>query len=104
MTAWQSQEVRFASDHPTAAGHFPSAPIIPGVLVLDEAIQLAFPQAKPDEQIVVRAAKFHRAVRPGDAVVVRWQHQLPRAVRFECRLADGEALVASGTLEAVALR
>lgn len=99
---WHAQEVRFASDHPTAAGHFPSAPIIPGVLLLDEAIQLAFPRAGADEEIIVRAAKFLRPVRPGDTIVIRWQVQPPRSIKFECRLIDEEELVASGTLEAVA--
>ena len=95
---WQSKEVRFASDHPTAVGHFPSHPIIPGVLVLDEVIKLAV-RGGADEALVVRAAKFHHPVRPGDAIVVHLEMQLPRIIKFECRLADGDMLVASGTFE-----
>lgn len=94
---WQSREVRFASDHPTAAGHFPSHPIIPGVLVLDEAIRAAL--GGDAEALIVRAAKFHRPVRPGDVVVIRWDTQPPRIIRFECRRADDDTLVASGTFE-----
>ena len=97
---WQSKEVRFASDHPTAAGHFPSHPIIPGVLVLDEAIKLTVGDGA--EELIVRAAKFHRPVRPGDAIVIRWEMQPPRIIRFECRLADDNTLVASGTFETAA--
>jgi 3-hydroxyacyl-[acyl-carrier-protein] dehydratase len=98
---WQSQEVRFASDHPTAPGHFPSRPIIPGVLVLDEAIKLAEKAAGPGEEIVVRAAKFHHPVRPGETIIVRWEAEPARVVKFECRLQDRDILVASGTLAIV---
>lgn len=96
---WQSKEVRFASDHPTAAGHFPSRPIIPGVLLLDEAIKLALADAEAAQAIIVRMAKFHSPVRPGDAVVIRWQTQPQGTIRFECRLAESDILVASGMLE-----
>jgi 3-hydroxymyristoyl/3-hydroxydecanoyl-(acyl carrier protein) dehydratase len=98
---WQSQEVRFASDHPTAPGHFPSRPIIPGVLLLDELIKLTETAIGPDEEIVVRAAKFHHPVRPGETIVVRWMAEPARVVRFECRLRDGNILVASGTVAIV---
>ncbi|HEY1503260.1 MAG TPA: hypothetical protein VGF92_03115 [Stellaceae bacterium] len=93
---WQSQEVRFASDHPTAPGHFPSRPIIPGALVLDEAIKLAEKAATPGEEIVVRAAKFHHPVRPGETIVFRWAAEPASVIKFECRLRDRDILVASG--------
>lgn len=98
---WQSQEVRFASDHPTAPGHFPSRPIIPGVLLLDEAIKLTGKAVGPGEEIVVRAAKFHHPVQPGETVVVRWDGETARIVKFECWLRDRNILVASGTLAIV---
>jgi len=96
---WQSKEVRFARDHPTAAGHFPSRPIIPGVLLLDEAIKHALAAVEGHGDIVVRAAKFHRPVSPGDAILIRWQAPFQGIVKFECRLVADDSLVASGTLE-----
>lgn len=101
---WQSKEIRFASDHPTAPGHFPSRPIIPGVLLLDEAVSLVEGTVGPGEEIVVRAAKFHHPVRPGESLIIRWEQQHPRIIRFECRLADRDILVASGTVEIVVVR
>jgi 3-hydroxymyristoyl/3-hydroxydecanoyl-(acyl carrier protein) dehydratase len=98
---WRSQEVRFASDHPTAPGHFPSHPIIPGVLLLDEAIKLAEGAVGAGEEIVVRAAKFHHPVRPGETIVVRWEAEQRSMVKFECWLGDRNVLVASGTLAIV---
>ena len=98
---WQSQEVRFASDHPTAPGHFPSRPIIPGDLLLDEAIKLAGKTAAAGDEIVVRAAKFHHPVKPGESIVIRWQTEPASVVKFECWLRDRDILVASGTLAIV---
>jgi 3-hydroxyacyl-[acyl-carrier-protein] dehydratase len=102
---WRSKEVRFPANHPTAAGHFPGRPIIPGVLMLDEAIKVAFEAAEASKRaIVVRAAKFHSPIQPGDAVVIRWKGEAHNTIRFECRLVDGDTLVASGTLETEAAR
>ena len=95
---WQVHEVRFAIDHPTASGHFPSRPIIPGVLLLDEAIKLSEKAVGPGEEIVIRAAKLHYPVRPGETVVIRWKAESARTVKFECWLPDRNILVASGTL------
>lgn len=95
---WQSQEVRFARDHPTAPGHFPARPIIPGVLLLDEAIKLAEKAVGTGGELVVRAAKFLHPVAPGEIVVIRWEAEPASMVKFECRLRDRDILVASGTL------
>lgn len=95
---WQSRLVRFASDHPTAPGHFPSRPIIPGVLLLDEAIKAAIEETGPSEEIVVRAAKFHHPVQPGESIFVRWS-RTAHLIKFECRLADRDILVLSGSFE-----
>jgi len=95
---WQSQEVRFASDHPTAPGHFPSRPLIPGALLLDEAIKLTEKTVRAGDEVVVRTAKFHHPVRPGQTIVLRWETDPASLVKFECRLRDGDILVASGTL------
>lgn len=96
---WQSVEVCFANDHPTAAGHFPSNPIIPGALLLDEVVKAVARAAYSDGEIVIRVAKFFRPVRPGESVHVRWQPVAAGAVKFECRLTSGDSVAAAGTLE-----
>ncbi len=95
---WQLSEVRFASDHPTAAGHFPSNPIIPGALLLDEVVQAVAGLAADNGEIVIRAAKFFKPVRPGETVLVRWQRRTDGEIIFECRLAPDDYLAASGTI------
>jgi 3-hydroxyacyl-[acyl-carrier-protein] dehydratase len=95
---WRSSALRFAGDHPTAAGHFPSDPIIPGALLLDEIVARILGSSLPDRNIMIRSAKFLRPVRPGEALHLRWQAALDGAIRFECRLAGGDDIAVSGTL------
>lgn len=95
---WRSTELRFASDHPTAAGHFPSDPIIPGALLLDEIVATILEGSVPDRKIVIQSAKFLRQVHPGDTLLLRWQAALDGAIRFECRLAGGDDIAVSGAL------
>ena len=91
-----SLEVHFPVDHPTAAGHFPGNPIIPGAVLLGEVLQAV---AGADARFVIRSAKFLHPVRPGDAVVIRWEAAATGGTKFECRLLAGERLALVGTVE-----
>jgi 3-hydroxymyristoyl/3-hydroxydecanoyl-(acyl carrier protein) dehydratase len=92
--------MRFSPDHPTAAGHFPGNPIIPGALLLDEVLlAIAEGEGRTVGACVIRAAKFLQPVRPGDRIVVRWDGQPAGEMRFECLLLDPERLALSGTVQ-----
>jgi 3-hydroxymyristoyl/3-hydroxydecanoyl-(acyl carrier protein) dehydratase len=92
--------MRFSADHPTATGHFPGNPIIPGALLLDEVLlAIAEGEDRTLGTYVVRAAKFLQPVRPGDRVLVRWEAQPAGETRFECLLLDPERLALSGTVQ-----
>jgi 3-hydroxymyristoyl/3-hydroxydecanoyl-(acyl carrier protein) dehydratase len=91
-------EVSFSADHPTGAGHFPGNPIIPGAVLLDEVLRA---MGVSEQAVLVRSMKFFRPLRPGEGVRVAWE-AAGAAVRFECRLAGGDALVASGLVERAA--
>jgi 3-hydroxymyristoyl/3-hydroxydecanoyl-(acyl carrier protein) dehydratase len=95
---WHSLEVRFAADHPTAAGHFPGNPIIPGAVLLDEVLQ-AVASAGGGDWTAIRSAKFLQPVRPGEAVLIRWEPGSDGQARFECRLLDPERLALTGTVQ-----
>jgi len=61
---------RAPSDHPALAGHFPGRPIMPGVVLLDQAI--LFAERLLGYQVAawqVGAAKFFSAVAPGELLV-----------------------------------
>jgi len=89
-SAW----LRVPSDHPALAGHFPGNPIVPGALLLDEALH-AIDVTAASWQIA--NLKFHRIVQPGETLRLDCSAHPGGALRIELR-AD-ETLVMSGLLE-----
>lgn len=96
---WEAGEIIFASDHPTASGHFPGNPIIPGALLLDEVVKIIATPAGDTREIVFRSAKFLQPVRPGETITVQWQSLENGEIKFECRLPDGRGLAVVGVIE-----
>lgn len=93
MSTWQEQDLLIPADHPSAAGHFPGTPIIPGALLLD-AVVAAIGQTN----ITINNTKFLLPIRHGTPLHLRWQGEGAK-YRFECRTGD-DALVMTGTLVA----
>ena len=85
-------------DHPSAAGHFPGNPIVPGALLLSEVIH-AWEKiiAASLESTTVKVAKFLSPTRPGDSVTIHFDTITPGQVKFQCSVA--EILVLSGTFD-----
>ena len=85
------------AQHPAFAGHFPGAPLLPGVVLLDEMLQSVQADAGPGEAWSISTAKFLRPVRPGETLTLEHEPPLANgAVRFTIRSAGRP--VASGTL------
>lgn len=64
-------EIDFAADHPAARGHFPGNPIIPGAVLLSEAVRAVSSATNLDlSRCSVSAAKFPSPSRPGDRVAI----------------------------------
>jgi 3-hydroxymyristoyl/3-hydroxydecanoyl-(acyl carrier protein) dehydratase len=89
---WQEQEFLLPADHPSAPGHFPGNPVIPGALLLDAVLAAIAPG---QAGITISGAKFLAPARHGTALTLRWQNADSK-IRFECRAAG--TLVMSGTL------
>lgn len=85
-------------EHPAFAGHFPGAPIVPGVVLLDEALHAI--ACASDVSLAVcelRAVKFLSPLTPGVAVVLVSELQANGAIRFEI-LADQRKIVTGSVL------
>ena len=87
------------ADHPSLAGHFPGAPIVPGVLVLDE-VAAALAEWRKDSRLTgVTSVKFIAPIKPGQSFVIAFDstNTAENQIDFCCRL-DGRVVV-EGRLE-----
>ena len=85
--------------HPCLPGHFPGRPVVPGVLLLDEAFALILAQHPGCRVGAVTAVKFTAPVLPGQEVTVLHgpgpapaHNPGPGPVPFACTVAGRPAL------------
>lgn len=85
------------ADHPSFAGHFPGNPIVPGVVLLDEALQ-AIGQAMGRDLSACRinAVKFLSPVKPGELLAVEHEAGIDGGIRFDIVASDRK--IATGSL------
>lgn len=86
-------------DHPTRTGHFPGNPIIPGALLLAEAVRvIASVSGKRLDVAAIKSAKFFQPVRPGDSVEIEYEISAKQEIRFQCVV--GGLKVLTGIIDA----
>jgi 3-hydroxymyristoyl/3-hydroxydecanoyl-(acyl carrier protein) dehydratase len=97
MGAVVTTPLAIAPDHPAFAGHFPGRPILPGVVLLSEALAaIEASSGRGPEAWTVSTAKFLEPVAPGAALTLSHETLASGAIRFEIRGAAG--VVVHGTL------
>jgi 3-hydroxyacyl-[acyl-carrier-protein] dehydratase len=86
-------ELLFPADHPAARGHFPGNPIIPGAVLLDEALRAVAAEIGAGvSPCCIRSAKFLAPVRPGESIAIDFGRTQAGNVRFECTV-NGKAVL-----------
>ena len=89
--------LRIAADHPAFDGHFPDMPIVPGVVLLDEALfAIAAALQVRLEHCRLAQVKFRSVVRPGQELALQFESPTPGTVRF--RIDTGDVAVAEGVV------
>ena len=83
-----------AAEHPALAGHFPDAPILPGVVLLDEMVRVV--ESGSDGRWRIGRAKFVRPVHAGETLTLGQERLPDGSIRFSV-LRKGEP-VAHGVL------
>lgn len=86
-----------AANHPAYAGHFPGRPILPGVVLLDEALlALAALPGVAATTVQIKSAKFLSPVQPGERLSLEYSAMAAGVFCFELKAA--ERVIASGVL------
>ena len=92
-----------APDHPAFAGHFPGAPMVPGVMLLDAAVHAVLQALRPSASgdgsktiCQISAAKFLSPVGPGETLTISYASSASGSTRFD--ISSGNRKVATGTL------
>lgn len=84
-------------DLPAFAGHFPGQPIVPGVLLIDQALLFASRWLESEAGLWrIGQAKFLQPAGPGDALEFRMQRRADGGIAFRIVGAGGD--IASGSL------
>ena len=96
-------------DEPFLRGHFPSAPLMPGVLLIEAAAQLAGIVAQSDPQgpliaglklAALRSVKILGSARPGEVILLeaRVTGRMGNLIQAQARAHVGEQLVLQAEL------
>ena len=87
------------ADHPTLPGHFPDAPLVPGVVILDEVIAALVEWRENSQLTGIRTAKFLAPLKPEQPFTIRLSAEDERSdeVNFCCRAED--RIIVEGRLE-----
>lgn len=90
-----SETYLIPASHPSLAGHFPDAPIVPGVVLLDYASAL-LQSWQPDSRIKsLSQAKFLQPLAPQQGFTITLTRISAQKIKFECLRKDEKSCVST---------
>jgi 3-hydroxymyristoyl/3-hydroxydecanoyl-(acyl carrier protein) dehydratase len=85
-------EVRriISADHPSLPGHFPGAPLVPGVVILDEVLAALYEWRKDCQVTGIRTVKFLVPLKPEQPFTICFSasDDAGGEVNFSCGVED----------------
>jgi 3-hydroxyacyl-[acyl-carrier-protein] dehydratase len=88
-----------SSDHPSLPGHFPDAPVVPAVVILDEVVA-ALAQWRGDCQLTaIPTVKFLAPLKPGEAFTISLSTQEAANEEFDFSCRVGNRTIVQGRLQ-----
>jgi 3-hydroxymyristoyl/3-hydroxydecanoyl-(acyl carrier protein) dehydratase len=97
-------EFTIGADHPALPGHFPGRPIVPGVVLLDEAFSVMATSRPLQAPFVLIRVKFLSPVLPDQRVTVLANESAAGAMRLSCACGQRPVLQAELSFTASAQR
>jgi 3-hydroxyacyl-[acyl-carrier-protein] dehydratase len=88
------QNLMISQQHPSLAGHFPDNPVVPGVVILDQVIQLWQSETQKTVQTILNA-KFVSLLKPEQPCTIEYQKKDPNKVNFLI-LNNSQQIIAKG--------
>jgi len=87
------------ANHPSLPGHFPGAPLVPGVVILDEVVATLIEWRQDSQLTGIRLVKFLAPLQPEQAFTISFSVKNERAaeINFCCRARD--RVIVEGRLE-----
>ena len=86
------------AEHPSLTGHFPGHPVVPGVVMLGEIMNIIREMANENLEFVgVPSVKFMSPLKPEESLRITLKHQGDGAMEFTCATASRS--IASGCLQ-----
>ena len=87
------------ANHPSLPGHFPGAPLVPGVVILDEVIATLIEWRQESQLTGIRLVKFLAPLQPEQVFTISFSAKKERAaeINFCCRARD--RVIVEGRLE-----
>src|SRR5450830_1021572 len=84
------------ADHHAFAGHFPGTPIVPGVVLLDEAMHaIAIDTGLVATAWQISSVKFLSPLTPGELVILEHEQLANGTIKFEVLAGKFDALAGS---------